>query len=290
MIQAHKGEKQLVELINILLGMNSDVFIHIDVKSENLYSRIKEKYSNNKQIFIIEDRVRVNWSGFSQVKATLKLMNAIRLSQRKYDYVHLISGQDFPIKSSKYISQFLSENYGKEFMEYRDINQHWWRLKCYNFFRENKKNRTLYMRILDNVIRRPQKYFIRRNNLKGFNLYFGSQWFTITNHCLNYILDYIEKNPGYLDEFKYTSCPDEHFFQILILNSPLKNNVVNNNLRYIDWSQGGNSPKTLTLDDWEDLQKSDQLFARKFDLKIDEKIIFKMEEKVNEGLFLLKNK
>jgi hypothetical protein len=42
--------------------------------------------------------------------------------------------------------------------------------------------------------------------------------------------------------------------------------MVNNDLRYIDWSMGGVSPKTLSIDDAEAILASGKLFARKFDL------------------------
>ena len=44
-------------------------------------------------------------------------------------------------------------------------------------------------------------------------------------------------------------------------------------LHYVDWSEGGNSPKTLTIDDYEKLKASDKLMARKFDIGTDINIL-----------------
>ncbi|WP_075983029.1 beta-1,6-N-acetylglucosaminyltransferase [Bacillus massilinigeriensis] len=280
-IQAHNGKKQLVELIDTLLDETTDVYLHIDKKSSLLYLELEEIYQYNSKVYLLGERESVNWSGFSQVLATLKLMNAVKESNKNYDYVSLISGQDFPIKTKQYIKSFLLENKGKEFIEYRDIAQHYWRLKCYNFFRENRNNRKLYMRIIDNLIRYPQKLFIRRNNFINLDLYFGSQWFTITYNCMLYILEFLKENPDYMKQFSFTSCPDEHFFQILIMNSKFKDKVINNNLRYIDWSSGKNSPEVLTSKDYESLKRSDKLFARKFDINLDINIIEKIIEDIS---------
>lgn len=50
----------------------------------------------------------------------------------------------------------------------------------------------------------------------------------------------------------------------------LKDTVVNDNLRYIDWSKiGVTVPAFLTLDDADNLLNSPKLFARKFDIRFD---------------------
>ena len=277
-IQTHTGEKQLISLINQLSDIDTDIFLHIDKKSEELYLNIHKRYEKTANVYLVKDRESVNWSAFSMVEATLKLMKMVKDTGKKYDYTSFISGQDFPIKSKKYIKNFLAENQGKEFMEFREIKSYFWRLKCYNFFRENKNNRKLYMRILDNVIRYPQKLLVRRNNFKNMDLYSGSAWVTLTYNCLIYILKYLEENPEFKKQFNYTSCSDEHFFQMIIMNSHFKNNVISNNLRYTDWSGGGSSPKTLTTKDYDNLIKSDRLYARKFSVDIDEDILEKLKE------------
>ncbi|HEY8890130.1 MAG TPA: beta-1,6-N-acetylglucosaminyltransferase [Clostridium sp.] len=277
-IQTHKGEKQLISLINQLSDKDTDIFLHIDKKNEQLYLDLYKLYLNNTSVYFVKDRESVNWSAYSMVRATLKLMNMVKDTGKKYDYISFISGQDYPIKSNDYIRNFLTKNQGKEFMEYRDIKGYFWRLKCYNFFRENPNNRKFYMRILDNLIRYPQKLLVRRNNFKDMNLYSGSAWTTLTYNCLIYILKYLEENPQFKKQFEYTSCSDEHFFQMIVMNSHFKNDVINNNLRYTDWSGGGSSPKTLTIKDYDNLIKSDRLYARKFNLDEDENIIKMLKE------------
>ncbi|RYZ93136.1 MAG: glycosyl transferase, partial [Sphingobacteriaceae bacterium] len=59
--------------------------------------------------------------------------------------------------------------------------------------------------------------------------------------------------------------PDEFIFQTLLYNSKFKADMVDDDLRYIDWSGGGASPKTLVMEDAEKLITSGKFFARKFD-------------------------
>jgi hypothetical protein len=273
LIQAHKNFEQLNLLLDKLQDENNDFFIHIDKTSDKLFAKLNNKFNDFKNIYIIKNRINVNWSGFSQVKATLKMMKKVKNNKKEYDYINFISGQDYPIKTNKEIKEFLTKNKGKQFLEYSPIGNYYWRLKSYNFFREHPSNRKIYFKILDNLIRLLQKFLIKRNNLKNYKLYKGSQWFTITYDCVKYIINFINKNPQYLEDFKYTACPDEHFFQIIIMNSYFKENVINNNFRYIKWSNNKNSPCILTDEDYTDLKESKSLFARKFDININHKIL-----------------
>lgn len=277
----HKNFDQINMNINKLIDEYNDVYIHVDTKNEDLYRYLEDKYREHEKVHIIKNRVHVNWSGFSVVRATLNLIEAVKESNKEYNYVNLLSGQCFPIKSNDEIREFLSKNKGSEFIEYRDITDSKsasFTLKRYNFFRERKNIRKLYVRIIDNIIRRLQRPFIYRNNFIGMRLYRGSQWFTISYDCMLYVLNYIEENPWIFKDFKYTLTPDEHFFQMLICNSPYKEKIVNNNLRYIDWSLGGNSPKVLTMTDLDMLTNSEKLWARKFDTQKDRELLYKLIE------------
>ena len=66
---------------------------------------------------------------------------------------------------------------------------------------------------------------------------------------------------------KYSRATDEIWIQSILANSPLKNQIVNDDLRYIDWTSGPDYPKTLDSSDFENISKSDNaIFARKFNL------------------------
>lgn len=280
LIQVHKNYEQICLLINHLIDNYTDVYVHVDKKQDELYIKLQNKYSTDERVNIIENREVVNWSGFSQVKATLNLMDSA--SKKEYDYISLISGQCFPLKSNDYIRGILSENKGKEFIEFKDITndkKSRFRLKSYNFFRENRFIRTLPMRILDNIIRRILKVFrVDRKIFENMNLYHGSSWFTITFDCMNFIIDYTNYNENFVQDFKYVLAPDEHFFQMIVLNSKYKHKVVNNNLRYIDWKGCKNSPNTLSMKDEKFLLDTESIIARKFDMELDKEIIYKIIE------------
>jgi hypothetical protein len=102
--------------------------------------------------------------------------------------------------------------------------------------------------------------------------------FTITLESAKYILSYLKKNPDIEQFFKLTWAPEEIFFQTVLYNSPFNAAMVNNNLRYIDWSEGNAIPKTFTINDFKTLQGSGKLFARKFNMNKDERILTALDE------------
>ena len=192
-MSVHTNMEQLQVLVTALHF--GDVYIHVDKKQEALYQNLKETYKNNPNVFLVSDRVSVNWSGFSQVQATLKLLELVESTKRKYDYIHFISGQDLPLMSHAQMDAYIeSKGIDKQFVEVNDIDSYKWRLTQYSFFRENPNNRKKLYRLTDIVLRLIQMPFIRRKNFKGFELYKGSSWFSITYDCMKYVLSYINEN------------------------------------------------------------------------------------------------
>lgn len=273
-MSVHTNMEQLQVLVTALHF--GDVYIHVDKKQEALYQNLKEMYKNNPNVFMVDDRVSVNWSGFSQVQATLKLFELVESTERIYDYIHFISGQDLPLMSHTQMDTYIeSKGIDKQFVEVNDIDSYKWRLTQYSFFRENPNNRKKLYRLTDIALRLIQMPFIRRKNFKGFELYKGSSWFSITYDCMKYILSYINEN-DYCSKFKYTACPDEHFFQVLLMNSKYKDKVLKYNSRYIVFEGLNASPKTLGVEDMEYFMDGQYMFARKFDMNKDRQVISKI--------------
>ena len=72
-------------------------------------------------------------------------------------------------------------------------------------------------------------------------------------------------------QFYYSHCADEVFLHSLAMAAPCRDTVIDNCLRAIDWERG--DPYVFRQEDVEDLLASANLFARKFDSKIDPQAI-----------------
>ena len=87
---------------------------------------------------------------------------------------------------------------------------------------------------------------------------------------------FCQKNPSFIKRFKYTNCCDEVFFHVIVMNSQYKNEIENNNLRYIDWKPtfpDESLPRILKEEDWEAMKNSNALFCRKIDWNASKSLI-----------------
>jgi hypothetical protein len=64
--------------------------------------------------------------------------------------------------------------------------------------------------------------------------------------------------------FRFVHVPDENLFQMLLLASPLRDTLVNEDLRFLHWA--GISPPPITAADVPEMRASAKLYARKFDM------------------------
>lgn len=263
LILAHKNYNQTMRLINHL-KKDFDLFVHIDKKSA-----LKIDSFENVKVY---KKFKVYHGGFSQIVTTLFLME--EAIKNNYDRYIFISAQDIPLKNNFEIKDFF-ENNDREYLSYENIRNNEglykemsFRLNAYNFGFWYRK--LLSRKIREIVSKIP---FIKRQTPE--NIYYGSQWWNLTKDAISYILKFVVENKNYLERFKYTWGSDEFFFQSILMQSELKNNCENNCLRYLIW-QGG-VPIVFKLKDYDNFIRGGvNLFARKFDEKIDNDIIDKL--------------
>lgn len=262
-IQCHKNKHQIIELIkSINLESNDYVIIHVDKKCDLLFEELCSFYSDKKNVIILYNRVSVSWSGFSQVRATLLIIEEVINKNIAYDYFVLLSGEDCLLKDSCLLKRFLTVN-NKSFVDFRnDVDDYFWRVNSYNFFRESKYNRTFFLRVIAKVITYFQKLWkFKRLNFADEEIHLGSSWFIMREDHLIKIM--AELNEEFISLFDYTSCADEHFFQILFKKKINDDEYFKNNLHYICFNKGHNSPEYLTIDELNNINNDNYFFARK---------------------------
>lgn len=267
LILVHENSSQLKRLINKLISDDSFVFLQVDLKSD---IQLFEEYRNFPNTVFIKNRIKITWGGYSIVQGLLNSFTEIIPQFNKDQYVSVISGQDYPLMTQAKMNVFLASNHGKAFMEYYPIYGEWKeaipRLEKYHLSEFQFPGKFQFEAFLNAVLpsRVPPKELI----------YVGrSGWFTVTIEHLKYMVDFLASHKKIRQFFKLTWGSDEFVLQTILYRSPFQSQMVNNNLRYIDWSQGGASPKILTMDDAESIKETNKLFARKFDQKVDSKIL-----------------
>ena len=215
------------------------------------------------------------------VRATLELIDLLFEIGGHYDYVCLLSGQDFPIKSMAERQQYLKNNKDLNYIEVLPHNDAY-------FKRYDKRARLYYPSFmfkgtyLSRVIRKlfvistggfnHTMWFLKRKNSSGLNFEYGSQWWCLTFECVLWMREYIKENVN-VNFFDNALTPDECFFQSVFMASPFKD-MRKNKVVFLEWAENRNNPRIFRTVDFELLQKQeDKLFARKFDIYEDDKIL-----------------
>ncbi|RZK45173.1 MAG: glycosyltransferase [Hymenobacter sp.] len=261
LIIVHTEPKQVEQLVQKMLHEDSYFYIHVNSKVDDSGFGYLEKLPNTK---LTKARVAINWAGFSFTIALIECIREILLSDIKYDFINLMSGQDYPIKTNEYIHAYLAANVGKSFFAFEEYGTQWWKAEEYRIEKYNLADfvfkGSYYVQEFINYIM-PKRKFPLPYALYGGNC---AAWWTMSVECAAYIVNFMDSNKRLKRFAKFTWGVDEFLLPTIVMNSPLKDKIINDNLRYIDWSLGGWNPKVLISEDFEKLKKSDKLLARKF--------------------------
>lgn len=270
LIITHKNPLQLERLIKKMRHPMFDFYIHLDKKVD-----IKdfEYLKSIGQVYFIQNRVICNWGGFSTLEAMLNSLSEVLDKNHDYGFYNLLSAQDYPIKSNEDIYQFFLKNSSKSFIFYEtDHAEEWWstavnRFKKYHLTDFNFKGKSFLERIINKIL--PSRTFPISVKLYGGS---KSSWWSLNNESATYLISYFRKQ-NMKSFLRYCWGTDEFVIPTILMNSLLNNYIVNDNLRYINFPLGKANPKILGMEDVEQLQKSDMLFARKFDLTSNPEIL-----------------
>ena len=104
LIIAHEQFDLLESLLKCIDDARNDIYIHIDSRSELDIGRIEKVLRNSRVEFV--PRIHIRWGGFDMVRCEYMLLEAAFESGREYEYVHLISGADLPLKNQDEIHRY----------------------------------------------------------------------------------------------------------------------------------------------------------------------------------------
>ncbi len=277
-ILAHKNAAQVSRLISALDDQHSTFFLHLDKNADA--SPFSHLDTSGQKLVMIKS-VATKWGGFGLVEATLGAMQTVADHTTHFDFISLISGQHYPIKSNYEIQNFLSQTRHRAFIEYTTIPDHdrWlprgglYRIDSY-FFGLGLVQR--YTAKTLNFLSKKMG-FLKRKFPEHMVPYGGSQWWTIDHYSLQYILQFVKNNKDYVRFQQQSFASDETFFHNILLNAEdesIRNGIVNNNLLYMNWPNKRKAhPEVLGSADFGNLVATDALFARKFDMEQDTAIL-----------------
>jgi hypothetical protein len=270
-VSAYKLPAQLERLLRRLAAPGVTFAVHVDKKTRG--ATWDEMTSRCRDLDVVWlPRHRSQWGGFGHVRATLKGIDHVVENGAPFDYAVLLTGQDYPLRPPAEIARVLGEAEGRSFM--RNIELPWdpWGPRG-GLDRVEDWHVITYRRL---HIALP----LRRKIPGGLTPWGGSAYWCLEGSLVHFVHGYLRENPDYVRFFEHVFVPDELFFQTIIMNSEHRHTVVNDDLRYVDWTREP-APVVLTRRDVPSLLESGQLFARKFDETVDAEVLDDLDRMVS---------
>jgi hypothetical protein len=232
---------------------------------------------------------------FSMVDAYFHAVREISARGLDYDWLTLISGQDYPLRPLASYEQHLEREPFDAYLQYGDVlgpDSPWaarrsqGRLRYFYRYRrldERWKERRWLMRRLNGLQKIVHFHTtlapylgVRTLNhpfTQAFRCYGGSAWHTLSRTCVSFLGAERERNTQLVEHFRHTMSPEEAFVHTVLVNSQ-RFRIHRGNLRFIDFTGSiGGSPRTLTRTDLTTLVASECFFARKFDVNVDAEVL-----------------
>ncbi|MBD8348940.1 beta-1,6-N-acetylglucosaminyltransferase [Dysgonomonas sp. HGC4] len=287
LITAYKNYDHLEDLVNFF-DDNFNIYIHIDKKSSISKENLNKLFSK-KRVQYVSQQYKINWGGINHLKAILELAKEA-IDNKDNKYFHLITGHDYPIKPLEGFSKFFDNNKGNDFMEYHTLPYSPWpengmdRLSRYNMYDLLDGRTGLNERLIKGFSKLQKAIGFKRSFSKDFPpLFGGSTYWSLKRESVEHVFQYMNDHPKYLKRFNYSFCSEEIFFQTILLNSPMKETIINNNMRFIIWEErNGNFPANLDFSDYENIKNSEALFARKFEYPVSEALLDKIKSDISK--------
>lgn len=303
LILSHTQPHQVARLLRRLRPTDSDahIVLHHDEASSHLDPALLRDIGS---VHRIPSRPVV-WGDFSHVGAIIRGMRWAR-NHLPFDWLVLLSGQDYPIRPIPEIEAFLSDTEFDGFVKGSPVgsgpeaDREGLRRYFYRYHRvplsrhlivdEEGRTAKTARRVreaqpLISVKTAPSGVYVGVRRLRtpfsaDLQCYRGSTWFTISSRCVEAVDRFIRANPSYLRHYRRTRSAAESFIITILLNNPGLN-LSTDHLRYIRFRSGRPNPEILTSDDFDELVSSGLHFARKFDVSVDAKILDLLDERVH---------
>lgn len=281
LIIAHQHFDMLERLVRALDSGEAGFYIHIDRRARGFREERLRQIMKNPDNLHVYRKYKIAWGADTQVRCEMLLLEqAVRGG---YDYYHLLSGVDIPLRRREEIEAFF-EDRTESFVQIREeadntgtLDRVRYRYPLQNLIGRPRRNGGFWYGMLQQFsyecVKLQRMLGMDRTKKAPFAYYRGGNWFSITHELAAYV---VARRHEVARFFHHSLTADEMFLQCLACASPCRDRLVRDNLRLIDWNRtehDGCSPHTFTMEDWDMLTGSDKLWARKFDPAKDAAVI-----------------
>lgn len=262
LIGAYENPDYLDALVKKMIHPRTNIYIHINKYNFNIFFDMFRRYESHPSVHMYCE-CAVKWGGHSLIMSQFYLAKQALKDDENF-YFHFITGADILVRPIEELIEFCDYNIQKNFLQVKNITDEYWTLRylCYNFYDVfNVRNNKFNYYLVKGIARLQYTFHLWRKKWPFKELKGGSGWWSLNREALEYLYSSLmSKDLKRL--WMYTHAPDETIYQCILYNSAFRDSLTGDNLCYLIWT-GQPSPKTLTMDDWAEIQKSKKFFARK---------------------------
>ncbi len=305
-ILCHNNFPQVARLMEALYSPEDVFLIDIDDGNKPNTTAI-ERFGAHDNVHILRDK-NIGWGGAGTLRKSINAAFFLLDADKRWDYFVNLSGQDLPLQSPDAIKERLAKGLEDQISYIRACKLPPEKIEDHEVFNKTQKivqwgdrghtkifgnpgtihpkdatavrwlvdvtevgeKGEVYVGTCDPLLlRRRQEFFSK------YDFAVGANWFNLHRA----MLEHMRNDPfayELFDVLRTTFIPDESYFQTYIKNSAFREKTSNDYGRLI--LRPGPVPrvKVFEMSDWEDIDASNELFGRKFDINHDAEIVNKV--------------
>lgn len=205
--------------------MFGDVFLHVDLRSQASTFSPPTAEGPRGAVRLATRRHQIRWGSFGMVQATLDLLEDAQ-AVRDYDRYTLISGDSYPIQGADRIREFLASS--TDHISANDSRRDERRVRIERIYVPDTvigqikapfHERFLLPEDMQQLAEAARLFDQRAAFVERTGYYIGSQWWSLTGQSVGRMLRYIAETPDFTRNFRFSSIPDEAFFQTAFMAS-----------------------------------------------------------------------
>lgn len=273
LIGAYKNPDYLLEFVDSLDGPRSNFYIHVNKDNLNEFKEFQHNMKSRSNVHFVPS-IKVIWGGMTLLKSLRIMMNEA-LKNEKNSFFHFLTGQDALVQTIEELYAFFDEHKDENYIstkigknpiqDPKAVELDW--IQYYHTYDWFNNRGNLFSRIVEKLFVEVQKVLRFKRSLPHEKIYKGTGWFSI-NRKAALILSEAMNDEKEMKKWSNCFATEEFFIPTVLNNSSCDLNIVNDSLRYIDWTKGpGPYPSTLDENFYEDIVKSGKFFCRKIDPK-----------------------
>jgi len=190
-----------------LRGAGFDIYLHLDSKIERT-AYCRKLSAAGQDVQVLEQRLNIFWGGYRMMQAGLILLQAAH-ETGPYDRYLLISDDSFPVLPAKVLQAYMAEQDDCITMV-RQPGGNIYHQRYYNFFfydhpavaARGERHQEIDQAFEHTI---EEIAVLRRIGKKPIDVYFGSQFWALTQATAAYLLDVVRNDLHLVKSFQYAA-------------------------------------------------------------------------------------